>query len=43
MASDAILTMLHPLLKNMLQAVCHKLQEDGETGSFDLSHSFLHL
>jgi hypothetical protein len=33
---DALLTTLHPLLENMLQAVCHKLQDDSGTGSFDL-------
>jgi hypothetical protein len=30
------LTMLHPLLENMLQTICHKLQEDCGAGSFDL-------
>jgi hypothetical protein len=34
LASDAILTKLHPLLRNMLQTVCHKLQEDSGTGDF---------
>jgi hypothetical protein len=40
LASDALLTMLHPLLKNVLQTVCHKLQEDSGTGSFDLRAPF---
>jgi hypothetical protein len=34
LASDALLTTLHPLLENVLQTVCRKLQEDNETGSF---------
>jgi hypothetical protein len=34
--SDALLTTLHPLLKNALQIVCRKLQEDSGTGGFDL-------
>jgi hypothetical protein len=41
LASDALLTTLHPLLENMLQTVCLKLQEDSGTGGFDLSRSFL--
>jgi hypothetical protein len=36
LASNALLTTLHPLLKNVLQIVCHKLQEDSGTGNFDL-------
>jgi hypothetical protein len=36
MASDALLTVLHPLLENVLQTVGCKLQEDSGTGSFDL-------
>jgi hypothetical protein len=36
LASDAILTMLHPLLKNVLQTICCKLWEDSGTGGFDL-------
>jgi hypothetical protein len=32
MTSDA----LHPLLENVLQTVCRKLQEDSGTGGFDL-------
>jgi hypothetical protein len=36
LASDAILTTLHPLLENVLQTVCRKLQEDSGTGGFDL-------
>jgi hypothetical protein len=39
--SDVLLTMLHPLPENMLQTVCHKLQEDSGTGGFDLSCLFL--
>jgi len=34
LASDALLTTLHPLLKNVLQTVCHKLQEDSGTDGF---------
>jgi hypothetical protein len=37
------LTTLHPLLENVLQTVCRKLQEDSGTGGFDLSRSFLRL
>jgi hypothetical protein len=33
MVSNALLKMLHPLLKNMLQAICHKLQDDSRTGT----------
>jgi hypothetical protein len=43
LASDALLTTLHPLLENVLQTVCRKLQEDSGTGGFDLSRSFLRL
>jgi hypothetical protein len=47
LASDALITTLHPLLENVLETVCLKLQEDGGTGGFDLevhlSHSFLRL
>jgi hypothetical protein len=32
----ALLTTLHPLLENVLQTVCRKLQEDRGTGCFDL-------
>jgi hypothetical protein len=35
-ASDALLTTLHPLFENVLQTVCHNLQEDSGTGGFDL-------
>jgi hypothetical protein len=35
-SSDAFLTTLHPLLENVLQTVCCKLQEDSGTGGFDL-------
>jgi hypothetical protein len=34
LASNALLTTLHPFLKNVLQTICCKLQEDSETGSF---------
>jgi hypothetical protein len=36
LASDALLTTLHPLLENVLQTVCRKLQEDSGTGGIDL-------
>jgi hypothetical protein len=36
LASDALLTTLHPLLENVLQTVCRKLQEDSGTGGFDI-------
>jgi hypothetical protein len=36
LASDALLTTLHPLLENVLQPVCCKLQADNGTGGFDL-------
>jgi hypothetical protein len=36
LASDALLTTLHPLLKNVLQTVHRKLQEDSGTGGFDV-------
>jgi hypothetical protein len=31
LASDALLTMLHPLLENVLQTVYRKLEEDSGT------------
>jgi hypothetical protein len=34
LVSDALLTTLHPLLENVLQTVCFKLQEDSGTGGF---------
>jgi hypothetical protein len=40
LASDALLTTLYPLLENVLQTVCRKLQEDSETGGFDLGAPF---
>jgi hypothetical protein len=40
LASDALLTTLHPLLENVLQTVCRKLQEDSGTGGFDLGAPF---
>jgi hypothetical protein len=36
LASDALLAALHPLLGNVLQTVCRKLQKDSGTGDFDL-------
>jgi hypothetical protein len=36
LASDALLTMLHPLLENVLQTVCRTLQKGSGTGGFDL-------
>jgi hypothetical protein len=38
--SDALLTTLHPLLENVLQTVCRKLQEDSGAGGFDLGTPF---
>jgi hypothetical protein len=32
LVSNTLLTMLHSLLKNVLQSVCCKLQEDSGTG-----------
>jgi hypothetical protein len=43
LASDALLTMLHPLLENLLQTVLRKLQQDNGTSGFDISRSFLRL
>jgi hypothetical protein len=40
LASDALLTALHPLLENVLQTVCRNLQEDSGTGGFDLGAPF---
>jgi hypothetical protein len=34
LASDAFLTTLHPILENVLQTICLKLQEDSGTGGF---------
>jgi hypothetical protein len=42
LASDSILTTLHPLLDNVLQIDCHKLQEDSGKGGFDLLISLDH-
>jgi hypothetical protein len=36
LASDALLTTLHPLLENVMQTVCRNLQEDSGIGGFDL-------
>jgi hypothetical protein len=41
-ASDALLTKLHPLLENVLQTVCRKLQEDSGTGGFLTSELTFH-
>jgi hypothetical protein len=43
LASDSLLTTLHPLLQNVLQTVYHQLQEDSGTGGTDLTRSFLRL
>jgi hypothetical protein len=32
LASDALLKTLYPLLENVLQTVCRKLQQDSRTG-----------
>jgi hypothetical protein len=37
LASEALLTTLHPLFENVLQTVCRKLQKDSGTGGFDIS------
>jgi hypothetical protein len=34
--SDALLTTVHPLLENVLQTVCRKLQDESGIGRFDL-------
>jgi hypothetical protein len=33
LASNELLTTIHPLLENMLQTIYHKLQEDSVTGT----------
>jgi hypothetical protein len=45
LASDALLTTLHPLLENVLHTVCRKLQEDSGTGGLDhlITSKFLAL
>jgi hypothetical protein len=40
LVSDALLTTLHPLLENVLQTVCRKLQEDSGTGAAATRFSF---
>jgi hypothetical protein len=35
LASDTLLTTLHPLLENVLQAICRRLHEDSGTGGFE--------
>jgi hypothetical protein len=42
LASDELLTTLHPLLENVLQTVCRKLQEDSGTGDFLASELAFH-
>jgi hypothetical protein len=42
-ARDVLLTTLHPLLEDVMQTVCRKLQKDSGTGGFDFSRSFLRL
>jgi hypothetical protein len=37
LASDALVTTVHPLLENVLQTIRRKLQEDSGTGGCDLS------
>jgi hypothetical protein len=32
LANDVLLKTLHPLLENVLQTICRKLQEDNGTG-----------
>jgi hypothetical protein len=41
--SDALLTMLHKFLENVLQTVSPKLQEDSGTGGFELGAPFSRL
>jgi hypothetical protein len=43
LASDALLTALHPHLENVLHTVGRKLQEDSGTDEVHLSPSFLRL
>jgi hypothetical protein len=43
LASDELLTTLHPLIENVLQTVCRKLQGDSGTGGFDLVITWLLL
>jgi hypothetical protein len=43
LASNEILTTLHPLLENVLQTVCCKLQEDRRAGGFELGAAFSRL
>jgi hypothetical protein len=40
LASEVLLTTLHPLFENVLQTVCRKLQEDNAAGGFDLGAQF---
>jgi hypothetical protein len=40
LTNDALLTTLHPLLENLLQTVCRKLQEDSGTGGLDVGGPF---
>jgi hypothetical protein len=43
LASDALLTTLHPLIENVLQTVFRKFHEDSGAGGFDLRAPFLWL
>jgi hypothetical protein len=43
LVSDALLTTLHPLLENVLQTICCKLQDDSGTGGFDICRYKIHL
>jgi hypothetical protein len=42
LASDALFTTLHPLLENVLQTFCRKLQKDSGTGGFLASELHFH-
>jgi hypothetical protein len=42
LASDSLLTTLHPLLENVLQTFCRKLKEDCGTGGFLASDLLFH-
>jgi hypothetical protein len=41
LASDALLTKLHPFLENVLQTICRKLQDSGTSGFFPRSSFFM--
>jgi hypothetical protein len=42
LAGDALLKMLHPLLENVLQTVCRKLQKDSGTDDYLASELHFH-